>query len=308
VTLKNRLSRRAFLRGGLGLAAVAWAAGPMGLEAVVASDIRIPTRPLGRTGLEVSCLGFGASQIGGLPENKAVPVLEAALDEGITYINTASSYGDSEAWIGRALSGVERNSVILATKAIKRSRDEARREIERSLKRLRIDRIDVLQLHAVNSPDILRRILAPDGALRAAVEFKEAGQVSFIGITGHRRAAILVEALEAYPFDTALVPINPADAHLHDFVPPLERVVRQKGLGLIATKVLAAGAWADHSQRCLHYALSKPVACALIGMASVTEVRINAAAARAFRPMTPEEKIDLETVGRERTFSLWWKH
>ena len=241
--------------------------------------------------------------------SEAVAVVEAVLEAGITYFDTASSYGRSEVWIGRALAGVERTSLIIATKALKRTRDEARREIERSLKRLGVDRVDLLQLHAINSLDDLRRVLAPDGALRAAVELKEAGHISHIGVTGHRRPAVLVQALRDYPFATALVPINPAGSHLYDFAPPLEAAARRSGVGLVAMKVLADGALGGRARECLRYALSRPVACAVVGMRSVAHVRANTEAARSFKPMNLEEQARLEAEARPlgTTATLWWK-
>ncbi|MFQ6672048.1 MAG: aldo/keto reductase, partial [Candidatus Tectimicrobiota bacterium] len=261
------------------------------------------------TGLAVPILGFGGYDIGKLGEAEAVAVVEASVEAGLTYLDTASSYDRSEEWIGRALKGVDRSRVIIATKALKRSRDEARREIERSLRRLRTDRLDLLQLHAVNQPWILRKILKPDGALAAAVEFHEAGHIAHIGITGHRRPSVLVEALKAYPFATALIPVSPVDAQLYDFARPLEAAAQRDGIGLIAMKVLADGALAGRAQRCIRYALSWPVACAIVGMRSVAQVGANVAAARAFRPMTTEERARLEAeVHHHATLdTLWWK-
>lgn len=309
MTTTGCMTRRAFLRSGLGLLGAAWAGVPLGLGASAGAATPLLTRPLGRTGLAVPVLGFGGAEIGKMAEREAVAVVEAAVEAGITYLDTASSYDRSEEWIGRALAGADRSGIIIATKALERSRDEASREIERSLKRLRTDRIDLLQIHAVNTPGALRRILRPDGALRAAVAFHEAGHINHIGITGHRRPAVLVEALRAYPFATALVPVSPADAHLYDFAEPLGAAARSRGVGLIAMKVLADGALGGRARACLHYALSQPVACALIGMRSPAQVKANVAHGRAFRPMTPAERVRLEAEARPLATleTLWWK-
>lgn len=305
---KDPISRRSFLRRGLGLAA-ALTAGPLARGSAAKEAGRLPTRRLGWTGLEVPILGFGGSEIGRMGEAEAVAVVEAALEEGVTYIDTASSYNSSERWIGRALQGVDRSGLVLATKTLERSRDDARREIERSLKRLGTDRVDLLQIHAVNHPYTLRRVLSEDGSLRAALEFKEAGHVGRVGITGHRRPEVLVEALEAYPFETALVPVSPADASFHDFASPLAEAARRRGVGLIAMKVLADGALSHRAEACLRYALSRPVACAIVGVRSAAQVRANARVARDFRPMAAGERADLEAeaLPLATTAVLWWK-
>lgn len=309
MTTKGCMTRRAFLRRGLGVLGAAWGTHPMGRGASAAPATRLPTRPLGRTGLAVSVLGFGGSEIGKMPEADAVAVVEAAVEAGITYIDTASSYGRSEEWVGRALEGADRSGIIIATKALGRSRDEASREIERSLGRLRTDRIDLLQIHAVNTPGALRRILRHDGALHAAAAFREAGHIDHIGITGHSRPALLVEALRAYHFATALVPVSPADAQLYDFAEPLAAAALESGVGLIAMKILADGALGGRARACIHYALSQPVACAVVGMRSTAQIRANVAYGRAFRPMPPEEQARLEAEVRPLATPeiLWWK-
>lgn len=308
VTRKRAITRRSFLRRGVGLAAL-WAWGARLPEAFAKTSEVLPTRPLGQTGLEVTILGFGGAQVGELAEAQGVAVVEAALEAGITYIDTASSYGRSEDWVGRALEGADRSRFVVATKALKRSRGEARWEIERSLKRLKLDRVDLLQLHSVNTPHDLRRIMAEDGVLQVALEFKEAGHVSHIGITGHRRPQVLVEALKEHPFATALIPINPADRHLYDFAAPLAEAARSSGAGLVAMKVVANGALRTEAQTCLRYALGHPVSCAVVGMESAEEVRANVATARAFQALSAEEKARLEERARPmaNTDLLWWK-
>jgi aryl-alcohol dehydrogenase-like predicted oxidoreductase len=303
------ISRRAFLSRGLGLAALCSSGLWPGGGAFAREAARLPTRPLGRTGLEVSILGLGGVYLGHLPEAEGVAVVEAAVQEGVTFLDTASIYRSSEKWIGRALEGTDRSGIVIATKTLKRTRDGAAREIEESLKRLRIDRVDLFQIHSVNHRYTLRQILAPDGSLKAALEFKEAGHVSHIGITGHRRPEVLVEALKAYPFETALIPVNPAGANLYDFVSPMAEASAPRGVGLIAMKVLADGALSERCEACLRYALGKPVSCAIVGMDSVAQVRANVSVARAFRPMAPKEEADLEQefLPLASTEVLWWK-
>ncbi len=130
---------------------------------------KIPTRPFGRTGLEVSILGFGSGSrfLMYQDEDRALEALSHAIDLGITYIDTAHAYGDgkSEERIGRLMPS-RRNEVVLATKLPGRKADEAKRQLELSLKRLRTDRLDVLHIHALKDEADLAAIEAPDGVLK----------------------------------------------------------------------------------------------------------------------------------------------
>ena len=172
------LSRRQFIQAAAGAAVVPMLGAPPGL----------PTRTLGKTGIEVSILGFGSGSrfLMYKDEDKALEALSRALDLGITYIDTAHSYGDgkSEERIGR-LMPERRKQVTLATKLSARTADDARRQIELSLKRLQTDRLDVLHIHALAGPDDLAAIERPDGVLKALYEARDQKVARAIGITCH---------------------------------------------------------------------------------------------------------------------------
>ena len=139
----------------------------------------------GRTGQIVSSLGFGAMNLPGVPFEQARDALNYALDHGITYIDTAATYRNSEEIIGESI-GHRRKEFFLATKARERDYEAAKAEIDRSLKRLKTDYVDLLQLHYVNYVQEFKQLMSDHGAYRAALEAKQAGKVRFIGITGHR--------------------------------------------------------------------------------------------------------------------------
>jgi aryl-alcohol dehydrogenase-like predicted oxidoreductase len=241
---------------------------------------RLPQRSLGATGLQVSILGLGCATLGYSPMSveEGSAVVQAAIDAGITYIDCASSYGNAEEKVG-AVMKMRRSEVVLATKCLERSKDDAWREINRSLDRLQTDRLDLLQVHAINSMTDLDRVTADDGALAAAIRAKDEGLCRHVGITGHTRPEVIAAALDRYPFATVLCPLSSTDALVNDFAPVIGPLARERSFGLIAMKVLAAGKMVRYPARSIRYALSLPVSTAIVGMATAAEVRENVAAA-----------------------------
>ena len=158
----------------------------------------LPTTLLGRTGLEVTRLGIGGAYCP-TPEGYI-----RALDCGVTYVDTAPAYrdGDDERVVGLAIAG-RRQDLVLATKTGKRDAAGARTELETSLRLLGTETIDIWQMHYVNNDEELEKLLAPGGAMEAAVKAQEAGLIRFIGITGHRWSAV-GKAVATGLFDTVL--------------------------------------------------------------------------------------------------------
>lgn len=277
---------------------------------LAAEEHVIPRRPLGSTGLNPPILGLGCATIGfgGHSIKEGAAVVEACLDAGISYIDCASSYGDAEVKVGTVMRS-RRNEAILATKSLERSRDAAWAEIGRSLERLQTDHVDLLQIHAVNSAEDLDRIFAADGSLAAAIRAKDEGLCKHVGITGHARPEVIAEALRRYPFATVLVPLSSTDARLNDFGPRIFALARERSMGVIAMKVLAAGKVTGQVEESIRYSLTLPVSLAIVGMGTRSEVEANARIARGFRPMTAGESGALEeqTKGFASTEVMWWK-
>jgi uncharacterized protein len=270
----------------------------------------IEKRPLGKTGLDVTILGLGCATIGYSSQSVAqgARIVEACIDAGINYIDCASSYGDAEVKVGEVMK-TRRSEVILATKTLERKKEESWREINRSLERLKVDFVDLLQIHSINTFEELDRVMGTEGSLASAQRAKEQGMCRHIGITGHTRPEVIKRALERFGFATALVPISSTDVLVNDFGPVIFPVAREKRTGIIAMKVLGAGRVTAYASQSLRYAMSMPVSTAIVGMGSIGEVRDNIAAARSFTPMTPEERAAL--IGKTREFAntsvLWWK-
>ena len=251
----------------------------------------IPRRPLGKTGVEVSIFALGGEGILRTRGRTAAAarVIERALDEGVTYCDTAPAYADSLDYYGASL-GERREGIFLASKTHDRTRDGSLRLLDDSLRRLRTDRLDLWQLHDLRTADDLRRIFAKDGALEALLRAREEGRTRFLGITGHHDPAILLEAMRRFDFDTVLVALNAADVHRLSFARTVLADAARRGMGVIAMKVAAQGALLERGRltmaEAMGYALSlNGVSTAVIGCRTPAEVSENAGIARSFAPL-----------------------
>ena len=169
----------------------------------------IATAPFGRTGHESSRVIFGAAALGGMGQDRADGVLQLLLDHGVNHIDTAASYGESELRIAPWMPE-HRSRFFLATKTGERRGDAARAELERSLARLQVDHVDLIQLHNLVEPDEWEVAFAPGGAVEALAAARDEGLVSHIGVTGHgnRIAGMHLRSLERFPFASVLLPVS----------------------------------------------------------------------------------------------------
>lgn len=299
------MNRRQFLE----TVAAGLAAAPIIASAAVST---VPTRTLGRTGITVPILGFGSGSrfLMYEEEDKALEALNRAIDLGITYIDTAQSYGDgkSEERIGKVMA-TRRKEVILATKIPGRTVDEGRRQIELSLKRLRTDRLDVLHIHALKDGADVAAIEAPGGVLKALYEARDQKVARAIGITCHADPEALRLALEHNDFDCTQMALNAGLARMADTSQGMKAtrageksferlalpVATRKNLGIIAMKVFGQEQLLGTApmEKLLAYALSLPVSLASVGMPKLEHIEKNVALARAFSPMPERERRQL---------------
>ena len=206
-------------------------------------------RRLGRLGRENSVLIFGGAALAEATEEAGDRALSQALEAGVTHFDTAADYGDSELHYGRWMPEI-RDRIFLSTKTGLREKDPARRQIEASLERLRVDNVDLLQLHAVGDLEDLDRATGPGGSLEAAIQAKEEGLVGAIGITGHGDGAPAthLEALRRYPFETVLTPWNyilsTDETFRADYEALVEEVQRQDA-GLMIIKTISRRNWPE---------------------------------------------------------------
>ena len=204
-------------------------------------------RRLGRIGHMSSVLIYGGAALYEVSQEVADRSIELALEAGINHFDTAADYGESEVHLGAWMTRI-RERVFLATKTGERTAAGAYDEIRRSLERLQVERVDLLQLHAVGDLEDLGRATGAGGALEGAIRAREEGLVGASGITGHgmQAPATHLEALRRFPFDTVLTPFNYRlslePAYLRDFEALIEEV-RAQDAGLMLIKTLARNLW-----------------------------------------------------------------
>jgi aryl-alcohol dehydrogenase-like predicted oxidoreductase len=290
-------------------------------ESVAGKDRKgpaIPRRVLGKTGVKVSTLIIGG--VGGMkqpPTEQLDPaeLANAALDAGIDYFDTAPSYGagQSETNYGRVLA-TRRKEVFLATKTGDRSYDGAMKEVETSLKRLRTDRLDLLQLHGVRAKEDFTKWDKPDGVMKALRKLKEEKVTRFIGVTGHESADAMRRAIELFDFDTILTTFNPT-ARRRPFEELVLPLARKKKMGILAMKVMGGGYgslaignpikndpiwYHDTAPRqakpgtLIRYVLGLPISAAVVGVSSLEHIPVNVAAVCDAQPLDAKERKRLE--------------
>jgi aryl-alcohol dehydrogenase-like predicted oxidoreductase len=212
----------------------------------------IPLLPFGSTGHRSTRTLFGAAALSRVTQEVADSVLDLIERHGINHIDTAASYGDAELRVAPWISGAARDRFFVATKTGKRTYAEARDEIKLSLQRLGTDHIDLIQLHNLVDETEWQTAFAPDGALRAAVEARDAGLVRFIGVTGHglQAPAQHRRSLERFPFDSVLFPYNyvqlRGEAYARD-VQALMALCEERGAAMQTIKAITLGPW--HGER-----------------------------------------------------------
>ena len=314
------ITRRQFIEaaaaGALAAPTLAVAAGKAGT---------LPTRAFGKTGMEVSIVGFGSGSRFLMygEEDKALEALSRAIDLGVTYIDTAHAYGNgkSEERIGK-LMPERRKSVTLATKVPGRKADEAKRQIELSLKRLKTDHLDVLHIHALKDEADLAACEGPDGVIKALYEARDQKVARAIGITCHASPTALKLALERHDFDATQMALNAALARMAELPGGMKAtrmpatgsfealalpVAVRKKLGVIAMKVFGQDQiiGAAPIEKLLRYSLSLPVSLTSLGMPKLEFIETNIALARAFTPMSEAERRQLsESIAAERKVAM----
>jgi len=253
------------------------------------------TRPFGKTGQFFPILSFGAQRIvdeEGCDERQAVEILNTAIDRGIRYFDTAWIYseGQSEQRVG-LVAKHRRREMWIATKAWATGREEARRQLADSLRRLQTDNVDEWRLHNIDSYERLDAMTAKDGALQAAIEAKEEGLVRNISISGHTDPQILVESLRRFPFDTALVAVSVLDHFIFSFAEEFLPVAASKQVGVIGMKIFAYKKLAETADRALRYALSLPLTTVIAGCSTLGELEADLAVAESFTPLSGPERL-----------------
>ncbi len=214
-------------------------------------------RILGRTGEELSIIGFGGILVMDETPEESERLVAKAIDKGINYFDVAPQYGNAQERLGPALEPY-RKDVFLACKTQRRGYENAMKEFKESTELLKTDHINLYQLHAVTTDEDVDQILADDGALKAFRELKEQGAIDYIGFSAHTEEAAL-RLLENFDFDTTLFPLNWVTWNKNDFGKRLLEEARERNMGILALKALARRALGENEERAYPKAWYYPV-------------------------------------------------
>lgn len=271
------------------------------------STAEMPTRTLGRTGETASMIGLGGWHLGlkRVDAKLADRIMRSAADRGINFFDNSWDYndGESEKRMGKVLSDGYRDRIFLMTKINGRTKKEAAKQLDESLKRLKVDCIDLVQHHEVIRFEDPNRIFAEDGANAALVEARREGKLKYIGFTGHKDPRIHLKMLrKPYAWDAVLMPINVMDAHYRSFLNEVVPVCHETGAMAIGMKGFGGG-WPNgrilermgdrpgiDAANLLRFNLGQPIVSQVIGIRNLEQLRFAASVARNFQPMLAEEQ------------------
>ncbi|HJX89977.1 MAG TPA: aldo/keto reductase [Pyrinomonadaceae bacterium] len=259
-------------------------------------------RNLGSTGLQVSAIGVGGWHLSlkHVDAPLSVRIVRSAIDRGITFMDNCWDYneGVSETRMGKALSDGYREKVFLMTKIDGRSKKEATRQLNESLKRLKVDMIDMVQHHEILRFEDPHRIFNEDGAHAALIEARQAGKLKYIGFTGHKDPRIHLYMLEVaarngFRFDAVQMPLNVMDAHYRSFEKQVLPELAKNKIAVLGMKSMANGILLKSKTvtpiECLHYALNLPTSVVITGIDSMKVLDQAFEAVRTFHPLSSAE-------------------
>lgn len=261
--------------------------------------MKLPTRRLGKTGVEVTILGLGGEGILRTfgYDREASDLIHRAVDLGITYFESARAYSGSESYYGAALKS-RRSEIFLTSKSHARDKKGAYAHLKETLRNMKTDYLDLWQIHDVREDSEIEEIFGGAGAIEAFREAREKGMVRFIGVTGHSDPLIINKCIELFDFDTVLIPVNPAEHAYKSFVDTVIPVAQDRDMGVIAMKTYFRGMAAklpgiNDLEAFFRFALSHPVATAVIGCDSIQQLEDNVRFAASFTPMSAGELENL---------------
>jgi aryl-alcohol dehydrogenase-like predicted oxidoreductase len=259
-------------------------------------------RTLGSTGEKVSAIGVGGWHLGlnYVDEQMAIRIVRSAVDGGINFLDNCWDYngGTSEVRMGKALRDGYREKAFVMTKIDGRSKKEATRQLEESLRRLQVDCIDLIQHHEILRYEDPHRIFADEGAHAALIEARDAGKIRYIGFTGHKDPRVHLYMLEVadkygFKFDTVQMPLNLMDAHYRSFAKEVVPALVSRHIGVLGMKSMANGILLKSNTatpiECLHYALNLPTSVVITGIDNMEILDQAFVAVRTFRPLSSRE-------------------
>jgi aryl-alcohol dehydrogenase-like predicted oxidoreductase len=252
----------------------------------------------GKTGIPVTRVGLGGEGVLRTFDRagEAQAVIQAAIAQGITYYDCARVYSDSERYYGSMWKKhpQTRAAIFQTSKSAQRDRKGALAELQETLARLHTDHLDLWQIHDVRTEADLDLIAGPGGALEAFVKARDQGRVRHIGVTGHHDPRVLTRAVQEWPVDSVMMPVNPAEGVLGGFLTHTLPTAQQKGIAVIGMKILGAGQFIVPRQgvtaeRLIRYALDRGVTVAIVGCSEPAEVAALAEIGRSGKPLSMDE-------------------
>ncbi len=274
----------------------------------------IKKRPFGNTGQSITCVGLGGEGILRTfdKDKEARPVIREAARAGLTYFDSAKAYAGSEDYLGQFWQEHQnlRSQIFQTSKSASRSKDAALKDLDHTLQRLGLDYLDLWQIHDVRTLEDLRAIEGPGGALEGFMEAKEKGLTRYIGVTGHYNPQILLHAVQKWPVDAVLLPVNPAEGTLkNSFLSATLPAAVSKNIAVIGMKVLGAKHYISPendvtAELLIRYALSQMVSTVIVGCATVEEVQVLALEGENFEPMEIDAMEKLEDFFRPHAQKL----
>jgi aryl-alcohol dehydrogenase-like predicted oxidoreductase len=315
------MKRRTFLKAA-GSAAGAYALGmPSLITAAEANAPKpadtstpLPRRVLGRTGVSVSIIGFPGLALIRATQTQCTEALHQAFDASVNYFDVAPAYGngDAETKMGIGLQGLDRQKIFLACKTKNRDKTGAREELERSLKLLKTDYLDLYQLHYLRTPDEVKHALGPNGTMETFLKAKAEGKVKYLGFSAHTTKGAL-EIMKGFSFDTVMFPINFVEFFNFGFGKPILELARQQGAAVLAIKPMCRGAWPKDVLRtrdnwyrpledpqeielALRFTLAQKGVVAGIPPAFIDLFEQAVAVAKRWRPLSETEIEQLKTI------------
>src|ERR1700722_6095048 len=294
------MRRRTFLStsAAAGLGVFTWSG-----RTVQAKAGDIPKRAFGKTGEKLTIIGQAGGRFPLCSYEDAKAITLRAYELGINYFDCARIYwsGKSEEVYGDVLPPF-RKHIFLTTKSPQRSRKGAEEDLEKSLRALKTDYLDLWQIHQVSTMDEVQQIFGPDGAIEAFVAAKKAGKARFMGFTGHHDPDVHLAMLKNYEhYDTILMPLNPADPSYLSFEKKVLPVAVERGMGIQAMKRTANAKLLQgmHLRDCLSYVLSLPVHCLALGCTTIGQVEDDVRIAQQFKPLSETQMAELRAKGAQ---------
>ena len=263
----------------------------------------IPKRVFGKTGERLTIIGQAGGRFPLCTFNDAKAITLRAYELGVNYFDTARIYwsGKSEEVYGAVLPPF-RKQIFLTTKSPQRSRQGAAADLDKSLRALKTDYVDLWQIHQVNEMDEVHQIFAPGGAIEAFEAAKKSGKCRFIGFTGHHDPDVHLAMLKNYgKYDTILMPLNPADPSYLSFEKNVLPIAVQRGMGIQAMKSTGNSKLLQgiHLRDCISYVLSLPVHCLALGCTTIGQLEDDVRIAQQFKPLSEAQMAELRKTGAE---------